>query len=41
MSLRIKYIFVKERKAMFRLIKKLFLSFTHFQTLFHNADHLL
>ena len=33
MSLRIKYIFVQERKAMFRLIKKLFLSFTQFSNL--------
>ena len=34
-SPRIKYIFVEARKAMFRLIEKLFLS------LFHNAEPLL
>ena len=33
MSRRIKYIFVEERKAMFGLIKKLFLSFTRFSNL--------
>ena len=33
MSPRIKYIFVRERKAMFRIIKKLFLSFTQFSSL--------
>ena len=30
MTPRTKYIFVQERKALFRLIKKLFLSFTQF-----------
>ena len=30
---RIKYIFVQERKAIIRLIKKLFLSFTQFSNL--------
>ena len=33
MSPRIKCIFVQERQAMFRLIKKLFLSFTQFSNL--------
>ena len=33
MSLKIKYIFVQERKTVFRLIKKLFLSFTQFSNL--------
>ena len=33
MSPRTKYIFVQERKAMFRLIKKLFLSLTQFSNL--------
>ena len=33
MSPRMKYIFVQERQAMFRLIKKLFLSLTQFSNL--------
>ena len=39
--LRIKYVLVQDKTAMFGIIKKLFLSFTQFQTWFHSADHLL
>ena len=41
LSLKIKHIFVQERKAMFRLEKSFFCLSNNFQTLFHNADHLL
>ena len=40
MTQRTKYIFVQERKAVCRLIKKLFLSFTQFSNNFI-TDHLL
>ena len=41
MSLRIKYIFVQERKAMLWLLKSYFCLSHNFRTWFHNTDHLL